>query len=76
MNPIFALFFALARLIVGPIISLMFLYQFLYLHSSSSVPVWCGVLWSALLIATIHGSYPFAIEKLQDGGFIKKEKVA
>jgi hypothetical protein len=69
VEPPFALFFALVRLVLGPPIVLYFFYHFIYLKLTSatptSVPLGTGVFWCVVCAAMIHGSMGFAFDKLK-----------
>jgi len=74
LNPIFGFYFAIVRLLIAPVLALIFVYELLYQkytgELTTDIPLPVGALWCVLFIATIHGSYPFAIEKLKAGGWI------
>jgi len=68
IEPIFAVFFAVIRLILGPPITLYYFYHFGYQTLTGSVvtnvPYLVGLVWCIVTLAMVHGSVPFAMEKL------------
>ncbi|GMH69145.1 hypothetical protein TrRE_jg8432 [Triparma retinervis] len=78
VNPIFGLGFAVVRLMIAPLFAVLFLDQLIRKkytgEVTTDIPLGVGALWSLLFLATIHGSFPFAVEKLRAGGFLFWEK--
>lgn len=81
--PVFALFFALIRFVVGPLVCVYFCWHYFYVNvfvngsdKGGGVPPVVGALWTILFILVVHGSIPFGMEKLRDAGMIgeKQEK--
>ena len=78
-QPPFALFFAVVRFAVAPLVCLYFSHHFFYLNvfgpkREGGVPAFCGVLWTLLFVAVVHGSIPFGIDNLREAGFLPAAK--
>ncbi len=67
VEPPFALLFCIVRLVLGPPIIMYFFYHFSIDENFTNdrLPITVGLLWSSLALAVVHGSIPFAKEKLK-----------
>ena len=71
----FGLIFFLVRAVLGPLLAASYLAHFGWGYwielggtGSNDVPFFVGILWTVMVCATVHGSVPFAVEKLERAG--------